>query len=79
MTIGVCPACEQDITVNRPEEGQKITCPKCGDELEVVGVNPLELDWHYEDDEWDDDDDWDDDDWDDDDDDEDWEDNDEED
>ena len=60
--------------------GQRLRCPSCDTEIEVIDVNPVELDWAYEDeddfyDDWEDesDEDWDDDDWDDDDwDDDDW-------
>ncbi len=40
-----CPACEAVIDVENDEfeEGQKIDCPECGAELEVVNTNPLEL------------------------------------
>ncbi len=84
MAIAFCPDCEESISLGpRPKVGQRISCPHCNAELEVIDTSPLELDWAYdgpEDDwdeeEWDDededdeDDDWDDDeddDWDDDD------------
>lgn len=53
-----------------PKLGHQVTCRQCGTKLEVVSVEPLELDFAYDYDDWDDDDD--DDDWDDDDDDSDW-------
>jgi hypothetical protein len=28
--------------------GQKLTCPHCDAELEVISLNPLELDWAYD-------------------------------
>jgi alpha-aminoadipate carrier protein LysW len=42
----VCPECETAIDVDQDdiEEGQKLDCPECGAELEVVNTNPLELD-----------------------------------
>jgi lysine biosynthesis protein LysW len=53
----------------KPKLGEKITCPECGEVLEVVELNPVELDWAFDDDEYyddydddDDDDDYDDDD-----------------
>ena len=72
-----CPACDEAITLQgNPKVGQRLRCPSCDTEIEVIDVNPVELDWAYEDeddfyDDWDDedsdeDDDWDDDDWDDD-------------
>jgi len=41
--------------------GEFIVCQECGDELEVVSLTPIKLDWAYadpydEDDEWDEDD-----------------------
>ncbi len=33
-----------DVEDDEFEEGQKIDCPECGAELEVVNTNPLELD-----------------------------------
>ncbi|MFP4395955.1 MAG: hypothetical protein ACLFTI_11885 [Anaerolineales bacterium] len=72
-----CPACDEAITIQgNPKVGQRLRCPSCDTEIEVIDVNPVELDWAYEDEDdfyedWDDedsdeDDDWDDDDWDDD-------------
>jgi alpha-aminoadipate carrier protein LysW len=41
-----CPECEAviDVEDDDVEEGQKLDCPECGAELEVVNTNPLELD-----------------------------------
>jgi alpha-aminoadipate/glutamate carrier protein LysW len=41
-----CPECEAvlDMEDEDVEEGQKLDCPECGAELEVVSTNPLELD-----------------------------------
>jgi alpha-aminoadipate carrier protein LysW len=41
-----CPECEAAIDVSEDdvEEGQRVDCPECGAELEVVNTNPLELD-----------------------------------
>ena len=61
MTSAYCPGCDEKIKLNSPKEGQLVTCQNCGDELEVVSLTPLELDWAYDglddDFEWDDDDD----------------------
>jgi lysine biosynthesis protein LysW len=44
--VAPCPDCEWEIHLGaQPEEGQKITCPKCGVELEIVDMDPPELDW----------------------------------
>jgi len=44
--MAYCPECEAAIDVEDDdvEEGQKLDCPECGAELEVVNTNPLELD-----------------------------------
>jgi lysine biosynthesis protein LysW len=81
MSVALCPDCEEGINFgSRVRIGQRVSCPHCGADLEVVEVSPLELDWAYEDVDWEDqdddvDDDWDNDD-DDDDDDDDWDDDD---
>jgi len=42
--MAFCPECETVIDVGDDvEEGQKVDCPECGAELEVVNTNPLEL------------------------------------
>jgi alpha-aminoadipate carrier protein LysW len=69
-----CLDCERSFELSfQPVEGQIITCPNCDAELEVISVQPLELDFYYEDwgeddEDWDGDEDWDEDeDWEDDD------------
>ncbi len=44
--MAFCPECEAAIDVedDELEEGQRLDCPECGAELEVVNTNPLELD-----------------------------------
>ena len=41
-----CPECESvvEVEVDDVEEGQILTCPECGVDLEVVNTNPIELD-----------------------------------
>ena len=48
-----CPECEAavDIEVDDVVEGQLISCPECGADLEVVNTNPLEFDLAEDDDE----------------------------
>ncbi len=75
MSSALCPDCEEGIDLgSRVRIGQRISCPHCGADLEVVEVSPVELDWAYDDDDdweeeddddeedddedWDDDDDW---------------------
>jgi len=36
--------------------GELVTCPKCGADLEVVGLSPVELDWAEEGEEYEQDD-----------------------
>jgi alpha-aminoadipate carrier protein LysW len=44
-----CPDCDGAITVSSEVElGQKIICPHCEAELEVISLDPLELDWAYD-------------------------------
>lgn len=38
-----CPACEAAIPPERWELGDILTCPECGVEVEVIGLDPLEL------------------------------------
>ncbi|MFN2284940.1 MAG: hypothetical protein ACK2UQ_10995 [Anaerolineae bacterium] len=62
----ICPSCGEWVKLpDHPKIGQKITCLECEADLEVIEVNPVELDWVYMEDELDDED-WDDedDDWD---------------
>jgi alpha-aminoadipate/glutamate carrier protein LysW len=46
-----CPECEAvvDVEEDDVEEGEIVSCPECGVELEVVHINPLELDLFEED------------------------------
>ncbi len=41
-----CPECEAvlDLGLDDIEQGQLVSCPECGVDLEVVNINPLELD-----------------------------------
>ena len=48
-----CPDCEQIIYLGlTPTEGQNVTCPNCWAYLKVVSLEPLELCWDIEIDEW---------------------------
>lgn len=64
MVTVTCLDCEDpfDLTF-QPVKGQIITCPHCDAELETISVQPLELDFYYEDldddEDSDDDEDWD--------------------
>jgi len=54
-----CPDCGEKVPVAAPIElGQRVICPNCKADLEVVETVPLELDWYYEEPPEDDDEDW---------------------
>ena len=48
-----CPECDARIDIDEDEldEGDLITCDECGEELRVVGLDPLELEPADEDEE----------------------------
>lgn len=50
--MALCPECEAvlDLDLDEVEEGQLVSCPECGVELEVVNTNPLEFDLAEEED-----------------------------
>jgi len=55
------PDCGEKGPVEAPYElGQRVVCPNCQADLEVVETVPLELDWYYEEppDDDEDDEDW---------------------
>lgn len=46
MSESVCPSCGAQVTVKgTPKIGMHTTCRSCDTELEVVWLDPLELDW----------------------------------
>ncbi len=49
MPFGVCPDCDEDVRIPpRPRIGQRVICQRCGAKLEVIEVDPIELDWAYD-------------------------------
>lgn len=63
MPLATCPECEAEIHVDEDvDKGELVNCEECEAKLEVVGLDPIELDYAPEDDEEDLDDDYDDDD-----------------
>ncbi len=40
-----CPECDGRIIIKAPRLGQKLTCNDCRTRLQVINLNPLELDW----------------------------------
>lgn len=61
MPLAVCPECEAEIHVDEDlDKGDAVRCEECEAKLEVVGLDPIELDLVIDDDEddYDDDDDY---------------------
>ena len=50
MPVGTCPDCEAEVHVDLDaDKGDKVTCDECATGLEVVGLDPVELDIAEED------------------------------
>ena len=61
MNKAECPSCGGNVNVgHKPLIGQRFICQACKTELQVTWLDPVELDWPFDED--DDDDDYDDDD-----------------
>jgi lysine biosynthesis protein LysW len=46
---GYCPACDARIRFSaKPFIGQRLTCPECEHLVEVIRLEPLKLDWVWE-------------------------------
>jgi len=57
MQSAECPQCGNEVSIGtQPKLGKMVTCKECGAELEVVWLDPLELDWPIDVDEFDDED-----------------------
>ncbi len=42
-----CPECSEDVFVDADsEQGDIVSCDECGTDLEIVGLDPIELDIH---------------------------------
>jgi alpha-aminoadipate carrier protein LysW len=51
MPTTACPECSEDVYVDADsEQGDVVSCDECGTNLEIVGLDPIELDVHEEDD-----------------------------
>ncbi len=51
MPTTACPECSEKVFVDaESEQGDIISCDECGTELEIVGLDPIELDIYAEDD-----------------------------
>lgn len=45
MPTGRCPECDADVHVETDaDKGETVECEECGAQLEVVGLDPVELD-----------------------------------
>lgn len=45
MPTSVCPECTEEVYVDAEcEQGDHVTCDECGSSLEIVGLDPIELD-----------------------------------
>jgi alpha-aminoadipate carrier protein LysW len=45
MPRGTCPECDADVQVDEDtDKGDVVECSDCGTQLEVVGLDPIELD-----------------------------------
>ncbi len=52
MPRGTCPDCSAEVHVDEEaDKGDHIECDECGAELVLVGLDPIELDLHEEDEE----------------------------
>ncbi len=51
--MAICPGCEAEIEVDEfdVDKGDQLTCPECGEILEVTNLSPIELDLLADDDE----------------------------
>lgn len=49
MPTANCPECSEEVYVDADtEQGDVVTCDECGSDLEVVGLDPVELDLYEE-------------------------------
>jgi alpha-aminoadipate carrier protein LysW len=45
VPTGICPECEADVYVETDaDKGDTLACDECGTDLEIVGLDPIELD-----------------------------------
>lgn len=50
MPTAICPECSEEVYVDAEvEQSDVVSCDECGTDLEVVGLDPIELDVHEED------------------------------
>ena len=47
MPTAICPECDEEVYVDaESEQGDVVSCDECGADLEIVGLDPIELDIH---------------------------------
>ena len=47
MPTTICPECHEEVFVDaESEQGDIVSCDECGADLEIVGLDPIELDIH---------------------------------
>ncbi len=45
MPTTICPECDEEVYVDaESEQGDVVSCDECGTDLEIVGLDPIELD-----------------------------------
>jgi len=45
VPVGTCPDCEAEVHVDLDaDKGDTVTCDECATQLEIVGLDPVELD-----------------------------------
>ncbi len=50
MPTTACPECSEEVYVDADsEQGDVVSCDECGTDLEIVGLDPIELDIHSDD------------------------------
>ena len=51
MPTSICPVCDEKVFVDADlVQGETLSCDECDSELELVGLDPIELDPYGEDD-----------------------------
>lgn len=53
--MATCPDCDEAVKLGpHPQRGQRVTCPECWADLEIIRLDPPELDFAgEEEEEWD--------------------------
>ena len=51
MPTTTCPECSEEVYIDADsEQGDVVSCDECGTDLEIVGLDPIEVDIHEADD-----------------------------